>query len=881
MRVCGHIMVALLFLGLVAVYTPTSQTLHGVGELESYNVVVMRSIFRNLLTQPRFLMEGPGFYPFGSSLTLMEPLLTPALVMGPLVAVTRNDAVAFKLTLLLFWALSGWAMYAVTFWLTQSYPAALVAALVFTVCPARLHYYEPFQVGLVFGIPLTVYALVRFLEEQRVRYLAALLGVFWLQAVAVVYYGVILGVGLAVITVHYVALRWHGWRFKTLLMGVLGGAVLVLALAPVAGPYFVTRRELGFERGLGDALSFTYSADLLAYVTTDGTWLSRVLKIHGTAESPLFVGLAALTLAAVALLWLRRADPPPSGGIVRLLTGGAWAALAVCVLAIAVGRPIRVGPVRSPFSAAGAGLLIILLARHAARGWERWRHGVSDRRLTERDWVSLLLGVIVIAVLLSLGPIVYVAGHPLGKGLHAWLYPYVFPLHAIRLVTRFGVLVIFAVSLLAGFGMKWLRECLPPRARWVALVFVPMLLLDAAGVTTTYTAERVVPRPVDAVIRADPDDVVVLEWPINVPAADSDATFRSLAHGKRVVNGFAGFTLDLLGELSGLLSTAGSPFPIPEAQAALRRIHPLRYLIVRIEDPELPAAQRPRWRALRHAPPPLLRFRGTFRAEDLYEIVPVPEQGVKLERLFSYDVVRRNPVVHLTVRALIQDPTREQWVDAEFNRRPMGRIPLSWEASVALTLTPPFWHTAPNVLALTWHYSRPAAAQDPAYEIGTTGIRSPGDLRVLSAGQPHGSASAIQFNDVELSPNRRGYNLVALAPSGQPLAADTFDTFADGQAAHRLAVWIAALPPGTLVAAAVRDEGSRQLTAEAVHALRTLGAVGDLRGHFREAHAFIGAKGFPAGSAVETLGPYAIQVTVGHPMAPTAFELTTLALRAR
>jgi hypothetical protein len=172
-------------------------------------------------------------------------------------------------------------------------------------------------------------------------------------------------------------------------------------------------------------------------------------------------------------------------------------------------------------------------------------------------------------------------------------------------------------------------------------------------------------------------------------------------------------------------------------------------------------------------------------------------------------------------------------------------------------------------------------ALDAAYEIGTTGVRSPGDLRVLSAGQPQGSASSIQFNDVELSPNRRGYNLVALAPSGQRLEADAFDTFADGQAAHRLAQWIAALPPGTLVAGAVRDEGSAQFTAEAVQALRTLGAAGDLRGHFREAHAFIGAKGAPAGSAVETLGPHPIQVIVGHPTAPTAFELTDLALRAR
>ena len=89
------------------------------------------------------------------------------------------------------------------------------------------------------------------------------------------------------------------------------------------------------------------------------------------------------------------------------------------------------------------------------------------------------------------------------------------------------------------------------------------------------------------------------------------------------------------------------------------------------------------------------------------------------------------------------------------------------------------------------------------------------------------------------------------------------------------------LPPGTLVAGAVGDEGSGRLTAEAVEALRTLGAAGDLRGHFREAHVFIGVKGASVGSAFEALGPHAIQVTVGDPTAPRAFELTDLTLGAR
>ena len=57
-----------------------------------------------------------------------------------------------------------------------------------------------------------------------------------------------------------------------------------------------------------------------------------------------------------------------------------------------------------------------------------------------------------------------------------------------------------------------------------------------------------------------------------------------------------------------------------------------------------------------------------------------------------------------------------------------------------------------------------------------------------------------------------------------------------------MATWINALPAGTVVAGAARDEASMNLTEEAVAALNTLGITGDLRDHFRWGHAFIGAK---------------------------------------
>ena len=106
---------------------------------------VMISVFRNLFARPAFLLHGSGFYPYGLSLTFAEPLVTPAMVVGPLFWWTGNPYLAYNVTLLLFWAASGWAMYAVTYWITRRHAAAAVAMLVFTLAPPRIEYAVEFQ----------------------------------------------------------------------------------------------------------------------------------------------------------------------------------------------------------------------------------------------------------------------------------------------------------------------------------------------------------------------------------------------------------------------------------------------------------------------------------------------------------------------------------------------------------------------------------------------------------------------------------------------------------------------------------------------------------------------------------------------------------------
>jgi hypothetical protein len=139
---------------------------------------------------------------------------------------------------------------------------------------------------------------------------------------------------------------------------------------------------------------------------------------------------------------------------------------------------------------------------------------------------------------------------------------------------------------------------------------------------------------------------------------------------------------------------------------------------------------------------------------------------------------------------------------------------------------------------------------------------------VRSAGQEAGDFARIYLDGVDRSPNRRGYNLVALSPiDGRLLDAAPFDTHGDPTASARLATWVRGLPPGAIVAGAVRDEASMRLGQDAVDALRSLGVASDLRDHFRWGHAFIGSVGAAPGSAREEIsGLRAVQIADGMPV---------------
>src|SRR5262249_61755984 len=92
----------------------------------------------------------------------------------------------------------------------------------------------------------------------------------------------------------------------------LGGVGVAAVLGPVAWPYVVVHRDLGYERDINDAAG--HSADLFTFVEAGNRSLLYPWAPGGhIAETSLFVGFTVLALAAGAGVWLRRRRPLPPG----------------------------------------------------------------------------------------------------------------------------------------------------------------------------------------------------------------------------------------------------------------------------------------------------------------------------------------------------------------------------------------------------------------------------------------------------------------------------------------------------------------------------------------------------------------------------------------
>lgn len=188
-----------------------------------------------------------------------------------------------------------------------------------------------------------------------------------------------------------------------------------------------------------------------------------------------------------------------------------------------------------------------------------------------RAWVAIYGVLLALAVLITLG---------MNGPIYRWLYHYWPGFDGLRVPSRFGLIVLLAVSLLAAGGLKVLLDRLQSsRQRAVLLVLATAILIAEYSVELPALEHLDSRRPYVYSWLAEQQDAVVLELPVPPPNALPGEAPRymwlSTFHWRPLVNGYSGHYPRSHVRLMSRLRT----FPDERSLQALRDLA-VKYVIV-------------------------------------------------------------------------------------------------------------------------------------------------------------------------------------------------------------------------------------------------------------------------------------------------------------
>lgn len=466
--------------------------------------------------------NAPMFHPMTSALALSELLVGLLPITAVVQALTGNPVAAYNAAFALSFPLCGLATCLLARELTGRQDAAIVAGLVFMLAPYRMQQLSHLQVLSYYWAPVVLFALHRYAREPRRRWLV-LFGAAWLAQS--------LTNGYAMFHLSVLVVLWVFWFMRPLrrsLPILAAWACAALPLIPVLWRYRTVHDSLHLVRDITEIRRFGADlADFFAAAPDLLIWGGRL----GLArpEAALFPGITLLAMAAVAfvLTWRRDgalpAEAPSRWHRPLVLVSLVAAVVAFSVVLVgpwAVG-PLTVGNFYKPFTiAVGARIAAFLTGPWVRRHW--------------RD--QSLVGFYVLATaamyLLALGPEPRLLGRPLlYEPPYAWLMR--LPgFDVLRVPARFVMLALLCEAALVALALdSWARG--RRRALVMALV-AGGLVLDGWARLPAAAA----PAPAPAAWR---DVDAIVELPLGTPDADFGAIYRSMQHGRPIVNGYSGY----------------------------------------------------------------------------------------------------------------------------------------------------------------------------------------------------------------------------------------------------------------------------------------------------------------------------------------------------
>ena len=530
------------------------------------------------------------YYPERHTLAYSENLIGSAFVAAPILWLTDNPVLAMNIVALLSCVLCGLGAHVLGRRLGLGPPAAVLVGIIFAFSPPRFFRLSQLHLTTIQWLPFGLASLHAYFDAGRKSDLRLALAFFTLQALTSGHGAVFLLLAMAGLTVYRLA-SGERLAFATRLKDAgVPGALLLAPTLLILIPYRRVQLDMGLSRSPEDWIS-NWSSFLASpsHLHTFLLSLAPDARINETAQAFLFPGYLPLILAAGAFLWRsstrpRVADAPRTNW---WLAAGVAIDLSVLISCVAGLYVSMVGAIRLKLGAA-----VLLSIRGAWRPWVACglfvllRLALARRRPSEapwryRDWLGrcsrwqlprrfdgrIFYGLLtILSVWLSAGPL-------------AGLWPLVYwlpGLSFIRVPSRFSLLALLGVAVLAGIGFERMSATLTPRRRaLLAGCAGGILVLEFAALPLGTVPYAVQIPAVDRWLAGQPKPFVVAELPLGNPRSlggwerrHTEYMLHSMAHWQKTIEGYSGLRPALHEALYARLLT----FPDEESLRSLTEL---------------------------------------------------------------------------------------------------------------------------------------------------------------------------------------------------------------------------------------------------------------------------------------------------------------------
>jgi hypothetical protein len=562
------------------------------------NSWIMAWDIHQLFRDPLHLFDANIFFPLTKTLAFSEHLIVLSFIAMPFIVVFENPILGYNFVQLLSFILGGFVVYLFVYHLTKNKLAGLIAGIIFAFHPYRFRQVGHIQNLAIFWTPLSLLYLYKFFKKPKTKYMLLFTMFFILQALSCGYLGVFLALVVILAVLYYLMFTPGKNVYPTLKKLVISGLISAVVIGPFLVPYFQVKKEHNFERPIWGNIRF--SANILGYATVSRfnenvfyhplSLRHRVL-INRTDRGKLrpigrglFPGIVTLLLVLAAFLPHRffsrsSQEKKPERKTVLMMGERIINGLILFLFLVAGGIIIFRLTHLTLLIYLIIGLFVVklILKKYTLDDFE----SEKNQYLIHRNFYVFLA---VISCFFSLGPKIHLITHDFGSGPYLLLYKYITFFKGIRVPERFGLLVMLALSFLAGYGMVRLLQLFKKRGKIILTsVLAAFLIYEFICVPLPSTKIPRKPGELYRWLAADKQQYGILEYPYDTQQANKYYMYWSTFHWKRLANGSTGFNSPLFQKLKGITPEPDS-YPNREVIQYLKERIPVKYLILHLED---------------------------------------------------------------------------------------------------------------------------------------------------------------------------------------------------------------------------------------------------------------------------------------------------------